>query len=125
MQSVTELGIQAAVGFWIILYGIRRKGGFDYALGPNGQAFRWLLAAISYAGMARLSIGWVRLACLLLFVGFVAWPNLAWYPMAALAWVRRAPLPPREPRWQREAAVDLPPDHPRRKAKDATKPLGL
>ncbi len=125
MQSTTTLAIDSAVGFWIMLYGIRRKGGLDYALGPNGQAMRWVLAALSYAGMARLSIGWVRLICLLFFVGFVAWPNLAWYPMAALAWVRRVPRPPREPRWQREGAVDQQPDNPPRKAKDPTKPLGL
>ncbi len=110
---------------WVPAYSIRRRGGFDYDLGTAGQAVRWCIVLGSAAGMRYGPIPWVRVTCGVLFLAFIAWPNLAWYPMAALAWVRRVPRPPREPRWQREGAVDQQPDNPPRKAKDPTKPLGL
>lgn len=124
-HNFLESAIEMALMVWVPAYGIRRGGGFDYRIGPTGQGIRWGAALACLAGMWLGATPWIRVSSGVLFLAFVAWPNLAWYLMAAAAWIRRVPVPPPQPAWEYEPPGKMPMPLRQRKGKDPTRPLGL
>ena len=71
-----------AAGIWLISWGIRRRGQFDYQLDRFTQAIRWTIVTLSFFAVGQLPGGDVlvpRLICLFLGLIFLCWPNSAYH----------------------------------------------
>jgi hypothetical protein len=69
-----------ALGIWFVVWGIRRKGEFDYKLDGIAQLLRWLIVAACFAAVANFSKPSAqRATALTLGLAFFVWPNFAYH----------------------------------------------
>src|SRR5215470_6449101 len=69
----------SVIGIWVSVWAIRRKSDVDYRLDSTEKTIRWSIAFIglSVTRLPGSSLGYVRLAGLLLGMAFLCWPNFA------------------------------------------------
>ena len=70
-----------ATRIWLIVWAIRHKAGIDYKLSGQARTVRWAIVAACFAltSVPGERIGWFRVFGGLVGIGFLCWPNLAYY----------------------------------------------
>lgn len=73
--------IAESICVWLAFWAIRRKYELDYKLDRSMQALRWLVVvgAILLARYAAETSELLRVLSALVFLSFLAWPNLAYH----------------------------------------------
>jgi hypothetical protein len=73
--------LQKSLGLWFMFWAIRFKAGVDYRLSARGRAIRWgvVFTAFALTAIPGASLGWFRVSAFLVGLGFLCWPNLAYY----------------------------------------------
>jgi len=83
------------VSVWVMLWGIRRKGEFDYQLDEDAKRVRWLIVvssmAFSYLSAVVLDSTWCVLGGWIVATAFLAWPNFAYHLTNLLRRIRVLP----------------------------------
>lgn len=73
--------VSGALSIWLTFFGFRRKYGLDHKLDRTGRFIRWFVVLFS-AALVVLELvppGNVAAVIALTSLGFLAWPNFAFY----------------------------------------------
>ena len=73
--------VSGAFSIWLTCLGFRRKYGLDHKLDKTGRFIRWLVvvSCATVVVFEFVSPGNVAVAIALISLGFLAWPNFAFY----------------------------------------------